>query len=411
MPQIITYPQITQQQYPLFNTEAVSNCIIAKIISFMRHQGCNINCDCDELFRYYLFSLIDDAIHYQSLPSIFTDEQIIDFVGFTGCINSSYTYTPSTSNIITGHTEVQSGGQGSTAVIIDDYYWIGFSHTKQQADYDLTGVDFPNEFWLNVDNNNEYVGFANTANDLINLLNAMNYGSWSLKNNIMTGIGFHLFGKLFKTKVTTGNQPTIDINTNVLNNVLDIYGVNVVDASVSKQRSTDSTWVNYINALQPVYLEFISGPTTHYVWYKTPSDGYNISQAECSQRGLDINQVLGGVGASTYGYGFFEDFLSYVNQMSPKPQVIIPINLIRPFLNNPTYGGTIDATQNDYTKTYAEIDYIIQQCNNYGITIKNIQLGYELGLSSAADAIQSADALISAYTAVQNYIRNNYSNI
>lgn len=181
--------------------------------------------------------------------------------------------------------------------------------------------------------------------------------------------------------------------------ITDIYGVAAVDVSRNSERGNDLVFQGYLDDLNPIAVEPVTGTTAQWAMYKTPSDGYNIVLSEVTTRGYDIATLLDGIGDETYGYGFFEDALAYISAITPQPEVIVTFNLIRP----PLLGN--------YTTTFAEIDYVVATCATAGVTIKFFQLCYELGNQTNDDVFTSGQDIADVTQDVADYIVLTYPTI
>lgn len=230
------------------------------------------------------------------------------------------------------------------------------------------------------------------------------FGTWSVSDNTLylsdclCGVG-----SLYLT-VTSLDQGG-DVGGNVLalddsnpQAILDIWGLAAVDVSVNKQRSTDTAWKAKVSALTPLFIEPVTGTTSWWPKYMTPSDGYNIQASEGLARTppQTLAQILDGIGNTTYGYGFFEDALAYMGDFGTIPSVIVALDLFRPMILG------------SYTTTFGEIDYIVSKCASEGITIRSFQLCYELGILNADDFFPTAASVQTATQTIGNYITANY---
>lgn len=268
---------------------------------------------------------------------------------------------------------------------------------------------FPDIFFKVVFNCNGYTLISdefNNGNDALAWAEDQlgDFGEWSLSGNTL-GLFESLCGVGSLTTIASSESSEDSGLVLALDNsspqaITDIYGLVAVDSSVNSEKGNDTDWQNKVELLSGLFIEPIAGSTSQWALYKAVgSDGYNIVLSEVTDRGEDIDTLLDGVGAVTYGYGFFEDALAYIQDLSPEPQIVITLNLIRPVLN-----GT-------YTPTETEIDYCVSACAAAGVTIRCFQLCYELGLSSNDDVFTSASAISTATQTVATYIRTNYPTI
>lgn len=183
--------------------------------------------------------------------------------------------------------------------------------------------------------------------------------------------------------------------------ILDIWGLAAVDVSANKQRATDTAWKAKVSALTPLFVEPVTGTTSWWAKYMTPSDGYNIQASEGLARTppQTLAQILDGIGNVTYGYGFFEDALGYMKTFTPKPSIIVSLDLFRPMILG------------SYATTFGEIDYVVSKAASEGVTIRSFQLCYELGISDADDFFPTAASSQTATQTIGNYITANYPSI
>lgn len=229
------------------------------------------------------------------------------------------------------------------------------------------------------------------------------FGDWSLSGDTLIIENSLCSSASLSTQSFESNSDAdiiLSLDSSSPETIVDIYGLAAVDVSVDGAKSSNTTWRNDVSQLQGLFVEPITGSTSQWALYKSSgSDGYNIVISEVNARGKNINTLLDGIGAKTYGYGFFEDALGYIKLLSPKPKIVVSFDLIRPVLNG------------SYAQTYSEVDYVVSACATAGVTIRCFQLCYEMGLKSNNDVFTSASAISIATQTVATYIHTHYPTI
>lgn len=181
-------------------TQAASDAIRNNLSVYL--SGCDCNCDCDDLpfiinaFNNDIDTLLNDGLSDDQL----TDLQIDMLIAFAG-VATAVTPVYIGNGAISGGSSSSSSSSGSSeqcCEIDDNYPYTGYDSDLNTYQYDVSSFTIEGlEIWIEVDGNYEYVGIPEDMDELLEMLNDMGLGAFSLDGDTLSAVGHHSYGTLY----------------------------------------------------------------------------------------------------------------------------------------------------------------------------------------------------------------------
>lgn len=184
---------------PQVASDAIRNNLTVYLI------GCDCNCDCSDIafitsaFNNDIDTLLNDDLFEDEL----TDIEINMLIAFAGVANAVTPVYIGNGAISGGSSSSSSGGGGSGSdeccEVDEDYEYIGYDQDQNTYQYDVSDFDIVgNEIWIEVDGNYEYVGIPDNMDELLEMLNNMGLGVFTITDDTLSAVGFHNYGSLYQ---------------------------------------------------------------------------------------------------------------------------------------------------------------------------------------------------------------------
>lgn len=156
-----------------------------------------------------------------------------------------------------------SGAAGN----LSNYPYIGYVNALTTATY-TTDADwiFPQTFWIVIDNNYEFVGTATSLSNLVELLNVMELGTFSVAGLVITAVGYHDYGQMIPQGETQAiSEEVKDIGV--------IWSANLLQPQIADQLVSGRLALVQAIGFQHIYLTIYSQNDTDAANAQTIANG------------------------------------------------------------------------------------------------------------------------------------------